>query len=91
MPISFKAPDVIEKQLVQVRMVAEAVMRPESRYLDDNEHARPTKGRTSTPPSPARARRRPPNRPTGPMATAPMGIAVQTGPMAQATVTAALR
>jgi acyl-CoA dehydrogenase len=43
MPISFQAPDVIEKQLVQVRMVAENVMRPESRYLDDNEHARPTK------------------------------------------------
>ncbi len=43
MPISFAAPAVIEKQLAQVRMVAEAVMRPESRYLDDNEHARPTK------------------------------------------------
>ncbi len=43
MPISFQAPAVIEKQLAQVRMVAEAVMRPESRYLDDNEHARPTK------------------------------------------------
>ncbi len=43
MPISFQAPDIIEKQLTQVRMVAEAVMRPESRQLDDNEHARPTK------------------------------------------------
>lgn len=43
MPISFKTPDAVEKQLVQVRMVAENVMRPESRYLDDHEHARPTK------------------------------------------------
>lgn len=43
MPISFKTPEIIEKQLVQVRMVAENVMRPESRALDDNEHARPTK------------------------------------------------
>lgn len=43
MPISFSAPDVIEKQLTQVRMVAENVMRPESRMLDDNEHMRPNK------------------------------------------------
>ncbi len=43
MPISFKSPDAIEKQLVQVRMVAENVMRPESRMLDDSEHMRPTK------------------------------------------------
>ncbi|MGL4651281.1 MAG: acyl-CoA dehydrogenase family protein [Caldilineaceae bacterium] len=43
MPISFKTPEAIEKQLTQVRMVAENVMRPESRYLDDHEHMRPTK------------------------------------------------
>ena len=43
MAISFKTPEAIEKQLVQVRMVAENVMRPESRALDDAEHARPTK------------------------------------------------
>lgn len=43
MPISFKAPEAIEKQLTMVRMVAENVMRPESRMLDDNEHARPTR------------------------------------------------
>jgi acyl-CoA dehydrogenase len=43
MPISFKTPEAIEKQLVQVRMVAEQVMRPESRALDDHEHTRPTK------------------------------------------------
>ena len=43
MPITFKTPEVIEKQMQQVRMVAENVMRPESRYLDDNEHMRPNK------------------------------------------------
>jgi acyl-CoA dehydrogenase len=43
MPISFKTPEAIEKQIQQVRMVAENVMRPESRYLDDNEHMRPNK------------------------------------------------
>ncbi len=43
MPISFKTPEAIEKQLAPVRMVAEQVMRPESRFLDDNEHTRPTK------------------------------------------------
>jgi acyl-CoA dehydrogenase len=43
MAIEFKTPEAIEKQLVPVRTVAENVMRPESRYLDDNEHARPVK------------------------------------------------
>lgn len=43
MTIEFKTPDVIEKQLQPVRTVAENVMRPESRYLDDHEHARPVK------------------------------------------------
>jgi acyl-CoA dehydrogenase len=43
MPIEFKLPAEIEKQLQPVRMVAEQVMRPESRYLDDHEHARPVK------------------------------------------------
>lgn len=41
MTIEFKTPDEIEKQLRQVRVVAENVMRPESRVLDDNEHSRP--------------------------------------------------
>jgi acyl-CoA dehydrogenase len=43
MPISFKTPEAVEKQLTQVRMVAENVMRPESRALDDAEHTRPTR------------------------------------------------
>ena len=43
MPIEFKTPDLIEKQLQPVRTIAENVMRPESRYLDDHEHARPVK------------------------------------------------
>jgi len=43
MAIEFKTPDVIEKQLQPVRTVAENVMRPESRQLDDLEHARPVK------------------------------------------------
>jgi len=43
MPISFQTPEAIDKQLLQVRMVAEQVMRPESRRLDDEEHTRPTK------------------------------------------------
>lgn len=41
MTIEFKTPDEIEKQLRQVQVVAENVMRPESRVLDDSEHARP--------------------------------------------------
>jgi acyl-CoA dehydrogenase len=43
MPIQFETPDVVEKQLQQVRIVAENVLRPESRYLDDHEHERPVK------------------------------------------------
>ncbi|MFN8490293.1 MAG: acyl-CoA dehydrogenase family protein [Caldilineaceae bacterium] len=43
MAIEFKTPEAIEKQLVPVRTVAENVMRPESRYLDDHEHERPVK------------------------------------------------
>ncbi len=43
MAIEFKTPEAIEKQLVPVRTVAENVMRPESRYLDDHEHVRPVK------------------------------------------------
>jgi acyl-CoA dehydrogenase len=41
MTIEFRTPDEIEKQLRQVQIVAENVMRPESRVLDDNEHSRP--------------------------------------------------
>jgi acyl-CoA dehydrogenase len=43
MTIEFKLPEVIEKQLQPVRAIAENVMRPESRYLDDHEHTRPVK------------------------------------------------
>jgi acyl-CoA dehydrogenase len=43
MPIEFKTPEEIEKQLQPVRLVAEQVMRPDSRYLDEHEHARPDK------------------------------------------------
>ncbi len=43
MPIEFKTPDAIEKQMQQVHIVAENVMRPDSRYLDDHEHERPVK------------------------------------------------
>lgn len=43
MPIEFKLPAEIEKQLGPVRMVAEQVMRPESRYLDEHESSRPVK------------------------------------------------
>jgi acyl-CoA dehydrogenase len=43
MSIEFKTPEAIEKQLQSVRTVAENVMRPESRQLDDHEHARPVK------------------------------------------------
>lgn len=42
MPIQFERPDAIERRLVQVRTIAENVMRPESRHLDDHEHERPT-------------------------------------------------
>lgn len=43
MSIQFKTPDVIEKQLRPVQVIAENVMRPESRALDDHEHERPVK------------------------------------------------
>lgn len=43
MPIEFKMPEAIEKQLQSVRIVAENVMRPESRHLDEHEHERPVK------------------------------------------------
>ena len=43
MAIEFKLPEQIEKQLRGVQLVAENVMRPESRRLDDNEHERPTR------------------------------------------------
>lgn len=43
MSIEFQSPEVIEKQLRPVQIIAEQVMRPDSRYLDDNEHVRPVK------------------------------------------------
>ena len=43
MSIEFKIPDAIEKQLQPVRAIAEQVMRPESRLLDEHEHTRPVK------------------------------------------------
>ncbi len=43
MPIEFKLPESIEKQLRPVQMIAENVMRPESRELDDSEHVRPAR------------------------------------------------
>jgi acyl-CoA dehydrogenase len=43
MAIEFKLPEAIEKQLRPVQAIAENVMRPESRYLDDHEHVRPVK------------------------------------------------
>jgi len=43
MSIEFKRPALIEKQLRSVQIIAEHVMRPESRMLDDHEHTRPIK------------------------------------------------
>jgi len=43
MAIEFQRPEAIDKQLQLVKAVAENIMRPESRYLDDHEHARPVK------------------------------------------------
>ena len=43
MAIEFKLPETIEKQIRGVQLVAENVMRPESRRLDDNEHERPVR------------------------------------------------
>ena len=39
--ISFEIPPFIQNQLQLIRMVAEQAMRPYSRELDENEHARP--------------------------------------------------
>lgn len=41
MPIEFKLPESIERQLRDVQVIAEHVMRPDSRYLDEHEHERP--------------------------------------------------
>lgn len=41
MPIEFKLPESIERQLRDVQAIAEHVMRPDSRYLDEHEHERP--------------------------------------------------
>ena len=43
MSIEFKQPDEIAKELRPVQVIAENVMRPESRHLDDHEHERPVK------------------------------------------------
>ena len=43
MSIKFKMPKAVEAQLRPVEVIAEQVMRPESRRLDDDEHARPDK------------------------------------------------
>ncbi|MCB0107901.1 MAG: acyl-CoA dehydrogenase family protein, partial [Caldilineaceae bacterium] len=43
MSIAFKTPELIEKQLRPVQVIAEHVMRPDSRQLDDQEHTRPVK------------------------------------------------
>lgn len=43
MSIEFRTPEIIEKQLRPVQVIAEHVMRPESRLLDDHEHTRPIK------------------------------------------------
>lgn len=40
--ISFDIPENIQNQLTMTKMVAEQVMRPVSRQLDENEHERPT-------------------------------------------------
>jgi acyl-CoA dehydrogenase len=41
MPIDFEIPEHVQKQADMARMVAEWVMRPASRELDENEHERP--------------------------------------------------
>ena len=41
MAIEFKTPEVIEKHLRGIQVVAENAMRPDSRLMDDNEHERP--------------------------------------------------
>ncbi|MCC7208669.1 MAG: acyl-CoA dehydrogenase family protein, partial [Anaerolineae bacterium] len=42
MAISFEIPEYVVQQRAMVQMVAENVMRPDSRRLDENEHERPT-------------------------------------------------
>ena len=42
MPISFEIPENIVQQQQMTHFLAETVMRPFSRELDENEHARPT-------------------------------------------------
>ena len=42
MAIDFEIPEHVQKQADMARMVAEWVMRPMSREIDENEHARPT-------------------------------------------------
>jgi acyl-CoA dehydrogenase len=42
MAISFEIPEHVLQQRMMTHMVAEGVMRPESRRLDENEHERPT-------------------------------------------------
>ena len=42
MAISFEIPEHVLQQRTMSQMVAEGVMRPESRRLDENEHERPT-------------------------------------------------
>jgi len=42
MAISFEVPEHVQQQTEMVRFVAEAMMRPLSREMDENEHARPT-------------------------------------------------
>ncbi len=40
--IDFEIPAKIKQELMMVEMVANQVMRPQSRYLDEHEHERPT-------------------------------------------------
>jgi acyl-CoA dehydrogenase len=42
MPISFEIPDSVTQMTQMVQFIAESAMRPYSRELDENEHARPT-------------------------------------------------
>lgn len=42
MAIDFEIPEFIQQQTMMVQYIAEATMRPYSREMDENEHARPT-------------------------------------------------
>lgn len=42
MAIDFEIPEFIQQQMMMVQYIAESTMRPYSRELDENEHARPT-------------------------------------------------